>query len=235
MAMTRAAQRTLAIPLYDEGAPDNLKTGLTPTVTVSLDGGAFAAATNSATELGTTGVYALTLTADEMDADVVTVKVTASGACNQVLALVTDQSLAALATAAALATIDDFLDTEVAAIKAKTDTIGSSTVIVVSPVATSGDISLIAGDDYYATDGREFAWASTGWPDLSGATVTWRCGTLDIVCTVIDAGTATQTVRLELSAANTATLAARRNSFDIEAVLASTHKATLIRAVVTAA
>jgi len=90
MALTRATERTIALPMYDEAAPDNLKSGLTPTVVVSQDGGAFAAATNAAAEIGTTGVYALTLTAGEMDADLVTVKVTASGACDQVLALVTD-------------------------------------------------------------------------------------------------------------------------------------------------
>lgn len=90
MAMTRATERTIALPMYDEAAPDNLKSGLTPTVVVSKDGGAFAVAINAAAEIGTTGVYALVLTAAEMDADLVTVKVTASGACDQMLALVTD-------------------------------------------------------------------------------------------------------------------------------------------------
>lgn len=101
MAMTRATERTIALPMYDEGAPDNLKSGLTLTVTISKDGGAFAAATNAAAELGTTGVYAITLTAAEMDADVVTVKATATGACDQVLALVTDPAAAPSASAVA--------------------------------------------------------------------------------------------------------------------------------------
>ena len=47
-------------------------------------------------------------------------------------------------------TLDDLLD----AVKAKTDTIGALAVTVSSPVATSGDITLYAGDDYDATHGR---------------------------------------------------------------------------------
>jgi hypothetical protein len=44
-------------------------TGLSPTCTISKDGGAFAACANSATEIGSTGVYKINLTQTEMNAD----------------------------------------------------------------------------------------------------------------------------------------------------------------------
>lgn len=42
---------------------------------ISKDGGAFADCTNEAVELGTSGIYALVLTAAEMNADLVVVRV----------------------------------------------------------------------------------------------------------------------------------------------------------------
>lgn len=55
------------------------KTGLTITATVSKDGGAFSATTNSATEVSG-GWYKITLTQPEMNADVVALQFTATGA-----------------------------------------------------------------------------------------------------------------------------------------------------------
>lgn len=55
-------------------------TGLTPACTISKDGAAFAACTNSATEIGTTGVYKINLTQTEMNADEIWVNFTAATA-----------------------------------------------------------------------------------------------------------------------------------------------------------
>jgi len=55
------------------------KTGLTVTAQISKDGGSFAACTNSVTEVGN-GVYKINLTQTEMNADVITLIFTASGA-----------------------------------------------------------------------------------------------------------------------------------------------------------
>ncbi|HEX8089376.1 MAG TPA: hypothetical protein VF762_11015, partial [Blastocatellia bacterium] len=64
---------------------------------------------------------------------------------------------------------------EVAAIRAKTDTLGAARITAVSPVGVSGDMQIIKGDDYSASDGsnRVFEWSDdeSAWPDLDGATI----------------------------------------------------------------
>lgn len=116
-----------------------------------------------------------------------------------------------LATAAALEMIDDYLDTEIAAIKAKTDLISAATLTVSSPVAENGDTELYAGDDYNNLDGRALEWSSSDWPDLTAATITLylrapdgskfsKAGSAPVV------GSGSQTARVELTAAETATL-----------------------------
>ena len=77
----------------------------------SLDGGSFSDCTNEATEIGTTGIYYLSLAAGETNGDVVCiqVKTSTSGAKTTVLVFYTSaQSL-------------DTVDSNVDAIKAKTD------------------------------------------------------------------------------------------------------------------
>lgn len=64
--------------------------GLSVSAQVSKDGGAFAAAAGAVAEIGSSGVYRLQLTAAEMDADVVTVKATASGALAMTATLTTE-------------------------------------------------------------------------------------------------------------------------------------------------
>lgn len=55
------------------------KTGLTVTATISKDGGAFAACTNAVSEIAN-GLYKINLTAAEMNADIIILKFTATGA-----------------------------------------------------------------------------------------------------------------------------------------------------------
>lgn len=64
------------------------KTGLTVTATISKDGGAFAACTNSVTEVSN-GVYKISLTAAEMNADTIVLKFTATGADQKTITLIT--------------------------------------------------------------------------------------------------------------------------------------------------
>ena len=65
------------------------KTGLTVTAQISKDGGAFAGCSNSVAEIGN-GVYKITLTQAEMNADVITLKFTATGANQTTVTMVTD-------------------------------------------------------------------------------------------------------------------------------------------------
>jgi len=64
------------------------KTGLTVTVTISKDGGAFAGSTNSVTEVGS-GVYKISFTQTEQNASVMTWKMTAAGADQRTITVIT--------------------------------------------------------------------------------------------------------------------------------------------------
>jgi hypothetical protein len=137
----------------------------------------------------------------------------------------------ATATAAAL----DVVDANVDAVKTKTDLLGNGTVTVVSPVASGGEASVYQGDDYANADGRALAWSSNGWPDLTSATILFmvraQTGALfSKAGTVVSAGGATQTVRVELTATETAALQAwpAESTLRLRATLASGGAATLV-------
>ena len=87
--VTKGVQLT-ALPFLMVDATDfaTPETGLTVSGTISKDGGAFAAVTNAVSEIGN-GVYAITLTASEMDADTIIVRFTATGAADRFITLVT--------------------------------------------------------------------------------------------------------------------------------------------------
>ena len=64
------------------------KTGATVTATRSLDGAAFAATANSATEVGS-GIYKIDLASSDLDADTVVLKFTATDADTRYVTIVT--------------------------------------------------------------------------------------------------------------------------------------------------
>lgn len=115
--------------------------------------------------------------------------------------------------------------------------IGSASVAVVSPIGLTGDVVVIAGDDYLNADGRAIdftlAASSVTWPDLTGATVTLRYrrqsggAVLTRAMTVVTPTGASATVRLELTKAITETLSGKYK-YDVEAVLANTRTVTLV-------
>jgi hypothetical protein len=115
-------------------------------------------------------------------------------------------------------------------IKAKTDTLGAAKVTTVSPVSVSGDMQIIRGDDYSADDGasRVFAWSDDEnvWPDLDGATITFKCKGVSVEAEFIE-GTPNK-IRLELTQENTSALPTGRPRFSIVATLANDHVVTLI-------
>ncbi len=138
---------------------------------VSKDGGTFADCTNEATEIATSsGMYYLDLTATEMNADTVAVIVKSSSGkttplvlypvtlseamlgVNQVQHSGTAQTAGDLV--ALLNAIDDFVDTEVAAIKAKTDNLPSDPADASDIAAsfTTVNTKLDAIDDFVDTE-----------------------------------------------------------------------------------
>jgi len=123
-----------------------------------------------------------------------------------------------------LAAIDVLID----AIKAKTDTIGTVSVTVVSPVASTGDIAIVAGDTYDIDDGREITWTQSGtWPSLSGATVVFDCGDVSVACTVSGADP-NQVITLELTAAQTLALTPGSYVYQVRATLSGGHVVTIV-------
>lgn len=118
----------------------------------------------------------------------------------------------------------------------------AGTVTVVSPLNPSTlRLTIYRGDDYNASDtGREIAWESTGWPDLTSATITFTArtraaGTLAADAVAITASgtvvtpTGTAKVRANLTAALT-TVDAGIYSYDVQAVLATSSRVITLAA-----
>jgi len=76
----------LAIPMVDSATPADFKTGLSPTDTAYYKDGAGSwtslSITGTFSEIGSTGLYEISLTAAEMNHDWIVIKATASGAAD---------------------------------------------------------------------------------------------------------------------------------------------------------
>lgn len=111
--------------------------------------------------------------------------------------------------------------------------LGSARVTVQSPLASDSSLTLITGDAYYTTDGRDITWtdSSATWPNIVGGVASFNVGdgTLVVTATVVDA----DTIRLELTAAQTATLTQDTYRYDVSVVLSNGHKVTLVRGILT--
>lgn len=97
-----------------------------------------------------------------------------------------------------------------AAIKARTDLIGVASVAVTSPQsADGGALSLVAGDDYLYDDNRQLGWTDTGdtWPDLTGGCTFYLDGDAFSKAAVVISNASPKSIRLELTAAETAAMA----------------------------
>jgi len=117
----------------------------------------------------------------------------------------------------------------IAAIQLKTDTIGALAVTVRSPVASSGTITLYAGDDYDATHGRsvDFSVAVADVPDLAGATVNLKAKQATWTATACTSDGTDWTIVVEPDAAGTAALTWTQQSYELEATLADGDVVTL--------
>jgi len=186
------------------------------------------------------GVYMYTLTTATED-DYIAVFKTLDSTVDQkwVPALVSKQlpridvtlsTIPALVWAAATRTLTG-LGTLASDVWAWAVTVVSGTINIVSPIATSGDLDIISGDDYKAADGRAITWSSSDWPDLTGATITFNTGGLSyaMTATVVGSGVS-QTVQLELTTTQSQELYGEFD-FKVKAVLAmSAHIVTLVSA-----
>lgn len=127
--------------------------------------------------------------------------------------------------------------------------LGTARVAIVSPIASTGELSVIKGDDY-TDDGAgqvQFAEPSSLWPDLTGATVTFAVDLITsvrrikvepatVAGTVENAGVVgSQIVKIPLVAAWTSALSTgRRNyKYTVVADLTSGKRASLARSYMT--
>lgn len=283
-------------------------------VQVSKDGGAFSNITSLPTEISSTGVLIVALTATEMNADRITVRFHDAAGDewkDRLVNIFTETvQINDLATSTALQTVDDnvdailvdtgtTLDDKIDAIKAKTDTIpadpaetsdipsaasvadavwdelladheiaqsagaylaasgassdpllntvpgsyasgtagaalgriGSGQITTVSPVAQSGDVETIMGDDYSNTDSRALDWTDTSasWPTLTSAAIVVTI--LDVASfngSVVTATGDSKKVRLELADTQTDDIPAGWHQFQVVATLASGNIVTLV-------
>lgn len=257
-------------------------TGVTPTVTISKNGAAFAAPSGAVSEVAN-GIYMLAGNAtDRNTLGTLAVHATATGAdaVDMLIEIVDYDPFAfganldaAVSSRLATASYTAPDNAGVAAIKAKTDNLpaapassgdvaavpaavwtvstraltsfgtlvndiatavwgfvsrtingGAVSITVTSPILPSGDIELIAGDDYKLADGRQLEWTATTWPVLTGATVQFISSRFTKAMTVVDAAT----VRLELEDTDT-TGAYGSVTYKIFATLSNGNYVTLHR------
>lgn len=280
MSIPRTGDYPLAFPLYQSADPTALAPGLTPTVKVSKDGGAFATATNAPTEPSAQGVYVVVLTEAERNAESVAVLAHADTAVDQVIMLITDpvlndlsQAEAQAAAAAALTAYDAATDADVDAseaaviaalpsepptteaiadavwdepladhadtgstgatverIRNRAERIGTAGATVVAPVTDTGDIIIFAGDDYSSTDDRAIiiTVAVADVPSLTGATVRLKAAQATWTATSCVSDGTDWSIKFEPTKAQTALLTIARQSYEIEAMLATTARVLTI-------
>jgi hypothetical protein len=121
----------IVFPIVDaDGDMVTGATGLDSEIDQWADGAnptGFADCTNEATEIGSTGIYYLSLTQGEMNDDyiVIQIKTSSVGAKTQIILINTypATTITSRASQTSVDTVDDFLDTEIAAIITKVDTV----------------------------------------------------------------------------------------------------------------
>jgi uncharacterized protein YidB (DUF937 family) len=84
------ALNNFTFAMYDATDHFTLKTGLTITATRSIDGAAYAACANAASEIGTTGTYKINLATTDLNGDVIALRFTATGAEDTLFTIITE-------------------------------------------------------------------------------------------------------------------------------------------------
>lgn len=114
-------------------------------------------------------------------------------------------------------------------IKAKTDTIGASTISVTSALAPGGDLHLYVGDSYSLANGNalDFTDEDDNWPNLTGLVIHFYLQSLDVVATVVTP-TGSKLIRVELTSAQSATLNAHKGQYALKIIYSPTNKVTIV-------
>ena len=115
---------------------------------------------------------------------------------------------------------------------AKLNLIGTAAYTVTSPVSSDGTaITIVRGDDYLLTDGRQLAFTSTGWPTITGATVKLRVkfGKTATITEYSATVTGAQACYVPLTTVQTAAMVPGVYKFDLQATLSNLSVVTLVQ------
>lgn len=107
-------------------------------------------------------------------------------------------------------------------------------IVVQSPIAASGKLAIIRGDSYMIDDNRALEWSSAGWPDLTGASVTFvyrdqKTGSVFVKAgNVFIATGENKTVQFEIEDVESASFPIGKGFYHVQAVLADGHSRRLV-------
>lgn len=105
--------------------------------------------------------------------------------------------------------------------------LGGANVTVTSPLTEDGSvINVVEGDSYYHADGRALNFTFSGVPSLTGGSFSFKVASASL--TVAATVTSATTLRVELSEANTLTLAPGKATFHVDGTLSNGHHLTLV-------
>lgn len=210
----------LVIPMVSVASPEAFLTGETVADTAYYKDGAGAwtslAIADTFTEIGSTGLYEISLIAAEMNHDWIVIKMTSADAADTFVTFRLGSG--------------PLVD-----IKAKTDLLGTGVVTFSGPVISNDEIELVQGDDYLNADSQAAEFTSTSWPSLSGATLAKLSFRLagdpdDTVTTISGTVVDADTVRFDITAAQTGAMVTGTDvyAFDVQVTLSSGSIKTLI-------
>ena len=104
--------------------------------------------------------------------------------------------------------------------------IGSNTVTIVSPVADTGEITLIYGDDYLYADGRALTFTGTTWPTITGGTIALIAQAATVV-SLAGVVTGAAACYVSLTSTQVNSLGVGVYTYDLQVTLSNTHVVTL--------
>jgi hypothetical protein len=143
----------------------------------------------------------------------------------EVIAAMGDIDLSGVSVTVDLTPVTDILEP----IEADLAHIGALEVIVTSPVASSGTVTLHQGDDYDAAHSRalSFTVSVAGAPNLAGATVKLKCSQATWEATGCTSDGTDWTITFEPDAADTTAITRERQAYELEATLSDNDVVTL--------
>ena len=103
----------------------------------------------------------------------------------------------------------------------------SGTIVITSPLDEAHSLTLVSGDDYFASESRALDFSSDTWPDISEAVIKF-IASVDGSIEIIGEATAPTTVRIEIGSAKTAELGTGKGKYLVCAIFENGHVITIV-------